>query len=56
MCKGGTVNILEPGSSKFCALNIGVWFKSAGWYEFIQKFSNESYGVSRMFALSFDGL
>ena len=56
MGKGGTINILEPNSSEFCDQNIGVLFKSIGWYEFIKKFSGENYGVSIMFSLSFDGI
>lgn len=55
MGKGGTVNRLEPKGPEFCDWNTGVWFRAAGWYEFI-KFSGENYGVSRTFALSFDGI
>jgi hypothetical protein len=54
--KGGTVNRLETKGPEFCNWNVGVWFRVAGWYEFIAKFSGENYGVSRTFALSFDGV
>ena len=56
MFKQETVNRHEPDSSEFCDQNAGVWFKSAGWYEFIKKFSGENYGVSITFALSFSGV
>lgn len=56
MGKGGTVNRLEPGGPKFCDWKVGVWFRVAGWYGFIAKFSGEKYGVCKTFALSFDGV
>ena len=56
MGKGGMVNRLEPEGPKYCNWNTGVWFRAAGWYEFIEKFSGENHGVSRTFSLSFDGV
>ena len=56
MGKGGTINRIEPEGLEFCDWNAEVWFRVAGWYEFIKKFSGENYGVSRTFALSFDGV
>ena len=56
MGKGSKVNRLEPEGSKFCNWNVGVWFRVVGWYDFVTKFSGENYGVSRDFALSFNGV
>lgn len=56
MGKGGTINRLEHNNSELCDCNVGLRFKSAGWYEFIKKFSGENYGVSKTFALSFNGV
>ena len=56
MGKGGKVNRLEPEGLEFCNLNVGVWFRDAGWYKFVAKLSGENYGVSRTFSLSFDGV
>ena len=39
-----------------CNWNEGVWFRAAGWYDFVTKFSGDNYGVSRTFSLSFDGI
>lgn len=43
MGKGNIVNRLEPEGLEFCVWKAGVWFKAAGWYEFITKFSGENY-------------
>jgi hypothetical protein len=56
MEKGGKVNRLEPKGPDFCNWNARVWFRVAGWYDFVTKFSGENYGVSRTFALSFNGV
>ena len=56
MGKGGKVNRLEPERLNFCNWNAREWFRATGWYNFITKFSGENYGVSRTFALSFDGV
>ena len=56
MGKGGKVNKLEPKGPDFCNWNAGVWFRAAGWYNFVTKFSGENYGVSRTFSLSFNGV
>jgi hypothetical protein len=56
MGKGGKVNILEPEGPDFCNWNAGVWFRATRWYNFVAKFNGENYGVSRTFALSFNGV
>ena len=56
MGKGGTVNKLEPNSNEFCDQNAGVYFNYVGWYQFIQKFNGENYGISKTFYLSFNGV
>ena len=56
MGKGDKVNKLELGGTDFCNWNVGVWFRAIGWYDFVAKFIGENYGVSRTFALSFDGV
>ena len=56
MGKGGKVNILEPEGPEFYNWNVGVWFRDAGRYDFVTKFSGENYGVSRTFYLSFNGV
>ena len=56
MGKRGKVNILEPEGLELCNWNVGVWFRATGWYDCVTKFSGENYGVSRTFALFFDGV
>lgn len=47
---------MEPEGLDFWNQNAGVWFRDAGWYNFVTKFSGEKYVVSRTFSLSFDGV
>lgn len=56
MGKGGKVVILEAEGPYFYNWNAGVLFRAAGWYNFVTKLNGENYGLSKTFALSFNGV
>ena len=55
MGKSGIVNRIEPSTVDQGNTTIQQILQGLGFYDFLQKFSGENYGVSMAFAQSFDG-
>ena len=55
MGKSGIVNRVEPSSLEQIDTSAKELLQKLGFYQFLQKFSGENYGVALAFAQSFDG-
>ena len=55
MGKSGIVNRVEPSSLDQIDASAKELLQRSGFYQFLQKFSGENYGVAMAFAQSFNG-
>ena len=55
MGKSGIVNRIEPSTVDQGNVVVQQILQGSGFYDFLQKFSGENYGVSMAFTQSFDG-